>query len=37
VVVYVMPSGLLGLLDMAVRGISLERRHLSILHGREGF
>jgi len=37
VVVYVMPSGILGLLDMIVRAISLERRHLSILHGREGF
>jgi len=37
VVVYVMPSGILGLLDMIVRAISLERRHLSILHRREGF
>jgi branched-chain amino acid transport system permease protein len=37
VVVYVMPSGILGLLDLAVRGISLEGRHLSILHRREGF
>src|SRR6266851_2146832 len=37
VVVYIMPSGILGLVDMAVRGISLERRHLSILHRREGF
>jgi len=37
VVVYVMPGGILGLLDMAVRGISLEGRHLSILHRREGF
>src|SRR6266567_37667 len=32
VVVYIMPGGILGLFDMAVRGISLERRHLSILH-----
>jgi branched-subunit amino acid ABC-type transport system permease component len=37
VVVYVMPSGILGLLDMLVRAISLERRQLSILHRREGF
>src|SRR5579859_6860882 len=37
VVVYVMPGGILGLLDMAVRGIPLEWRNLSILHRREGF
>jgi branched-subunit amino acid ABC-type transport system permease component len=37
VVVYIMPGGILGLLDVAVRGIRLERRHLSILHRREGF
>jgi hypothetical protein len=36
VVVYVMPSGILGLLDIGARGIPLERRHLSILHRREG-
>jgi len=37
VVVYIMPSGILGLVDLAVRAISLERRHLAILHRREGF
>jgi branched-subunit amino acid ABC-type transport system permease component len=36
VVVYVMPSGILGLLDMAVRGLSHERRHLAILQKRAG-
>jgi len=37
IVVYVMPSGILGLLDTAVRGLPQERRNLSILHRREGF
>jgi hypothetical protein len=37
VVVYIMPGGILGLLDVAARGIELERRCLSILHRREGF
>ena len=31
VVVYVMPSGILGLLDLAVRGLPVERRHLCIM------
>jgi branched-subunit amino acid ABC-type transport system permease component len=37
VVVYIMPSGILGLLDTAIRGISVERRSLLHLHRREGF
>ena len=36
VVVYVMPNGILGLLDAAVRHLPAERRHLPILHRREG-
>jgi branched-chain amino acid transport system permease protein len=37
VVVYIMPSGILGLLDTAIRGISVERRSLLHLQRREGF
>jgi branched-chain amino acid transport system permease protein len=36
VVVYAMPNGILGLLDAVVRHIPAERRHLPILHRREG-